>query len=82
MVFHKGGILAPNEHWTYNNQELEIVNTFNYLGVVLSSGGSFIPAVKALADKALKSMYGLFECINNTKPPVKIKINLFDSLVA
>ena len=82
MVFHKGGILAQNEHWTYNNQELEIVNTFNYLGVVLSSGGSFIPAAKALADKALKSMNGLFECINSTKPPVKIKLNLFDSLVA
>ena len=82
MVFQKGGILAQNEHWTYNNQELEIVNTFNYLGVVLSSGGSFIPAAKALADKALKSMYGLFECINNTQPPVKIKLNLFDSLVA
>ena len=36
VVFRKGGNLARNERWTYNNQQREIVASFNYLGVVLS----------------------------------------------
>ena len=66
VVFRKGGRLT-NEHWTYKGQEIEVVNSFNYLGIVLTSGGSFIQASKTLADKALMVMYCLFECLKGTK---------------
>ena len=38
VVFRKGGILNRNEKWTYSGKEIEIVNSFNYLGIVLTSG--------------------------------------------
>ena len=82
VVFRKGGNLARNERWTYNNHQLEIVTSFNYLGVVLSNGGSFIQATKTLADKGLKAMHNLLETIKETKMPVNIMFHLFDSLVA
>ena len=82
VVFRKAGHLVHNESWTYNNQDVEIVPTFNYLGIVLSSGGSFIPATKTLADKGLRAMHCLLETIKETQVPIKIMFNLFDSLVA
>ena len=37
MDFRKGEALSRNATWTLDNNEIEIVNNFNYLGVVLSS---------------------------------------------
>ena len=61
--------------------QLTFLGSCNYLGVVLTSGGSFIQASKTLADKALQAMYCLFECLKGTKLPVNM-LNLFDSKVA
>ena len=67
IVVRKGGILAQNERWTYDNQEIEIVSSFSYLGIGRSTGGSLIPATKTLADKGLKAMHCLLETIKETK---------------
>ncbi|XP_053383523.1 uncharacterized protein LOC123541356 [Mercenaria mercenaria] len=56
MVFRKGGRLARNEEWTYNGQKIDIVDSFNYLGFVLSTGGSFRKGLETLAAKSLKAM--------------------------
>ena len=44
VVIRKGGTLNNHEKWTYADDKIEIVNSFNYLGIVLSSGGAFIKA--------------------------------------
>lgn len=51
IVFRKGGLLSQRERWFYNGAEIEIVNQFNYLGVVFTPGGSFIKASKTLSGK-------------------------------
>ena len=51
VVFRKGGILNRNECLTYAGEDIEIVNSFNYLGIVLTSGGAFVKATKTLACK-------------------------------
>ena len=33
-VFCKDGILSHHDHWFYSGQEIDIVNSFTYLGVV------------------------------------------------
>ena len=38
VIFRKGGIVNRNYRWYYEGKEIEIVNCFNHLGVVLSSG--------------------------------------------
>ena len=39
MVFRKGGILSKDDHWFYGDKKLDIVNTFNYVGIVFSYTG-------------------------------------------
>ena len=40
-VFRKRGRLRQHEQWSYNDESLEIVDPFNYLGIVLVTMGSF-----------------------------------------
>ena len=82
VVFRKGGMLAQIDRWYYAGQEIEIVNSFNYLGVLFSCGGSFMQNAKFLSDKALKAMHALFQILKEVETPVNIMLNLFDSLVA
>jgi hypothetical protein len=35
FVFRKRGRLKNDEHWFYANEEVEVVNDFNYLGITL-----------------------------------------------
>ena len=81
VVFRKGGVISQNLHWYYDGKEIEIVNTFNYLGVIFSCGGSFMQNAKYLADKALKAMHSLFDITKDVDTPVNIMLQLFDSLV-
>jgi hypothetical protein len=41
MLFRKRGGLLPTEHWTYDDQILDIVNDLNYLGTVFNYTGNF-----------------------------------------
>ena len=82
MVFRKGGSISKAFKWTYKGQELEIVNNFNYLGIVMSSGGSFVPATNTLYGKALKAMHSLFNLTKDMNVPINIMFNLFDAYVS
>ena len=66
-------MLAQIDHSYYAGQEIEIVNSFNYLGVLFSCGGS---------DKALKAIHALFQILKQVETPVNIMLHLFDSLAA
>ena len=61
VLFRNGGALDHRDHWLYEGHEIEIVNQFTYLGVVFSSGGSFMQNSKNLAGKALKTMHQLWQ---------------------
>ena len=82
LIFHKGGRLNLNCEWVYNGNNIDVVNTFNYLGIVLSSGGSFIHATQTLAGKALRAMSSLFRITKPMEVPVNVNFDLFDTYVA
>ena len=82
VVFRKGGQLGGECKWSIDGKEIEIVSTFNYLGVVFSSGGSFVHPTKTLACKALRAMGSLFSITKNIEVPVNIMFNLFDAFVS
>ena len=56
MVFRKRGGLLPDEKWTYNGQNIEVVNDFNYLGTVFNYTGNFNLNKEYITGKALKSV--------------------------
>ena len=78
MICKKGG-RAPDEHFTLNGEELELVSEFNYLGYVISNGGSVQKAINLLADKAVRSMGMLLSTIKRIQVPFKMLMQLFDT---
>ena len=63
-----------------NGNNIDVVNTFNYLGIVLSSGGSFIHATHTLAGKALRALSSLYRISKTMEVPVNV--NFFYTYVA
>ena len=52
IVFRKGGFLAANEVWRYGDEEIEVVNSYKYLGLYFTTKLSLTQAVGDLAAKA------------------------------
>ena len=55
MVFRKRGELKWDEKWTYNGIGVEVVDSFNYLGTLLSYNGHFSSFYEYLVGKSLKA---------------------------
>ena len=56
MVFRNRGRLLRGENWTYNNQEIEVVDEFNYLGTIFKYTGIFSSNTEYIIGKALKAL--------------------------
>ena len=54
MVFRKGGYLAAKERWFWDDQKVEVVNTYKYLELICSTGQSFTAAMEYIAIRAKK----------------------------
>ena len=82
MVFRKGGRLPQNLVFYYNNNPIEIVNKFSYLGIVFTASGSFSEAQKCLAGQGSKGIFSMNKYLHKfTEIPVSHKLNLFRKLV-
>ena len=81
IVFRKRGRVKGNEKWYYNHNEIEVVDNFNYLGVVLNYTGSFLLNNQYAVGKALKAMHVLYSNISKHFVNPKISLELFDAFV-
>jgi hypothetical protein len=50
----------------YDSEKLEVVRTFTYLSVTLSSNGRFYQAQKSLSNQALKALFSLNALLNES----------------
>ena len=65
----------------YNDQEIEIVKTFSYLGIVFTPGGSFSNAQVTLAGQAQKAVFKLNSCLYSFSDLApRHVLDLFDKL--
>lgn len=81
VVFRRRGGLKCNERWHFNNVPLEIVNDFNYLGVVFNYTGSFVLNNQYIVGKALKASNILLNNIKQYELSPSISLQLFDAFV-
>lgn len=82
VIFHKGGRLAQNNRFFYNGEEISVESKFKYLGIVMSSGGSFSITQKTLAEQAQKAMFCLFKKLQPYYDiSFKLFFDLFDKLI-
>jgi hypothetical protein len=79
LIFNKGGKLIKSCQFVLNNQQLENVSSYCYLGIVFSASGLFKAACERLSDQALKALFKLrtIDIRNNFTTAIK----LFNSLV-
>lgn len=79
LVFSKGP--KPKNIFYYNNNVVEIVSEFKYLGTVFSRSGSFCKAKKHLVEQAQKAMYSIIRKIRLFNLPMEQQFDLFDKVV-
>ena len=83
MVLRQWGRLPNNLNFVYNDESIEKVNKFCYLGVVFTSGGSNFETQKTLSGQELKAVFTLNKYLFNfTALSPLHKLELFDKLVS
>ena len=63
IVFRKGGFLAANEVWRYGDEEIDVVNSYKYLGLCFTTKLSLTQAVGDLAAKAKIRTSQILKCL-------------------
>jgi hypothetical protein len=58
LIFNSNGKTHVNE-FSYNNNFIQTVSTYCYLGVMLKCNGNFNVAVTLLMEKARKTLLGM-----------------------
>lgn len=79
-VFRKGH-QPINEDIFIENEKIEIVNDFVYLGLRFNYNGNLNLAVKCLQDQALRAYHNLLGVFDRLKLDLKCKLSLFDAMV-
>ncbi|XP_039288517.1 uncharacterized protein LOC120352373 isoform X2 [Nilaparvata lugens] len=78
MVFRNGGKMARSEKWTYKNEQIECVNRYKYLGVVLTPTLNFEAQVSDKLDKAKLALNVAWKGIlNSSSVDFSAKCKLF-----
>ena len=63
IVFRKGGHLSRHERWTYGDVELEVVNSYKYLGIALTTKRSTMQAVADFIPKAKRKIITILKAL-------------------
>ena len=65
MVFRRGGHLAKKEKWFLKGQELEVVNSYKYLGFTITTKLSFDIALQEFAGRAKGKIVDIFKTMKS-----------------
>ena len=82
IVFRNGGRLRTNNTFYFENNEIETVDSFNYLGVTLNFNGRFTKTQFIIADQGRKCMFNILKICKNLSLNVESKLNVFDVYVS
>ena len=73
----------PNYEYPFklNNQLLEHVSSFKYLGITFNFNGKFNRSIKELKDQGRRAMFSLLQKSRHLELDISVQIELFNSLV-
>lgn len=80
IIFNKAGRLLKST-FTYQNETIESVKSYRYLGIYFSASGSFSYAKSELYKKGLKAYFKLCKTILNLHPSIRTSLHIFDHTV-
>ena len=64
-----------------NNEKVEVMDSYAYLGILFNYNGNFCQSRKKLVDQVQKAMYVLYTNKYYLAIPVDLQLKLVDSLV-
>ena len=79
LIFGSRG--NTNHSFYIDTEQLEIVDSYKYLGTFFAKSGSFLTARKHVAEQARKALFLLYSRIKNLNLPVDLQLKLFDHTV-
>ena len=72
----------PNYSFQFKGQDIEIIDSYCYLGMLFNYNGNFCTARKKITDQAHKALFAVYRKIRNISIPVDLQLKLFDCLVS
>jgi len=82
LIFNKSGRVLNNYRFLLSGDQLEVADSYQYLGVRLRPSGSLTLAVAELCNKARKAWFSISNILYQDKRmPVSRALQLFDCLV-
>ena len=82
IVFNSRGIKLTSNSFMVGDNPIEIVDTYQYLGIKFKPSGSFTFAVGELFDKANRAWFAISNILyQHKKLAVRKALQLFDSLI-
>lgn len=80
MVFGRGRH-KDNLAFFYDNNSVEIVKSFKYLGVIFTRGCSFQMTIKHNCEQAKKALFVLLRKIRSLNLSIDLQLDLFDRMI-
>ena len=77
LVFNSTGRLFPVT-FMIDNQLINKVKQYRYLGVMFNASGSFSDAKEELYKRGLKALFKMYKCFEGHKPKIKTLLHVFD----
>jgi hypothetical protein len=82
VVFRKNSRIKENLCWKYDNEAIDIVDNFDYLGVTLNFNGNFDKTHSVLASQCKKRLSYLLVKMKTLCLNVSTKLKLFDTYIS
>lgn len=80
LVFNKSGKLIQDS-FVFNDEYLENVKHYRYLGIYFSASGIFNYAQDDIFKKSMKASFKLTQSITSGEPSIKTSLHLYDHLI-
>ena len=81
IVIFSRGRKCNTCHFKFQNEYIEIVDEYKYLGIFLGRSGSFVSTKKHITEQANKAVFALIKKIRNLDLPIDIQIDLFNKTI-
>ena len=81
LIFRNGGNIRENEKWFYDGTQIQIVNQFNYLGMLFNYNGKFNETQKHVAQQGRKAYFAINSKLKSQYFNVQTQCSVFDTYV-
>ena len=82
MIFQKRAKKSTESSFHIDNEIIEIVQNYTYLGTLISSTGNFSMALDKLKEKALHALFSLRKHTNISKLSLVLANKIFDMMIS